>query len=610
MTKSKSSKIGYISGINGSLINVKGLEKIVRLHDLIKISNSNIIGEIIQIYSDRIVVQCFENTDYLKLYEEVVYLEEPLSMELGPGLLSNVFDGIQRPLDKIYEIEKTCFLKRGINIPALSRDKKWHFKPLKKVEDELNAGDVIGTIEETSTIIHYILVHPNIRGKLTFIQKEGEYTVSEDLYKIKIQDNEKTFNMIQKWPVTKSRPYYKKLTPEEPLITGQRVIDLLFPIAKGGTVAVPGGFGTGKTVIQQNLAKWCNADIVIFIGCGERGNEIADVLQQFGKLIDPRTKRPLLERIVLIANTSNMPVSARESSIFSGITIAEYFRDMGYDVTLQADSTSRWAEALREISGLLEEMPAEGGYPAYLPSRLSSFYERAGIVETIGNDNLKHNKIGSLTVIGSVSPPAGDFSEPITSNTKRFVQTFWALDAELAYEKHYPAVNWLESYSNYPRYIREWWSKIDINWSEIDLDWFECRSQINEILSRENELKNMTQLVGEENLPEDQQLDLFIADLIKEAILIQNAFDNIDTFTNPTKIIALVKIILLLYKESKNLIKEEFLIKDIRTFNIIEDILRIKNTIQNDEIIKIEKIKNRLIDELNSLKRIHGVVGK
>ncbi|MBY9007980.1 MAG: V-type ATP synthase subunit A [Candidatus Lokiarchaeota archaeon] len=608
--KSKIKNLGTISEINGSLITVKGLEKIVRLHDLIKVKKYNIIGEIIQIYSNRINIQCFENTEHLKLNEKVIYLEEPLSMELGPGLLSNVFDGIQRPLDKIYELEKSGFIKRGIDIPSLSRDKKWDFKPLKKINDILNSGDVIGIVEENPTISHYILVPPGIEGKLVYIREEGEYTVLEDLYKVNIKGNAQNFNMIQKWPVTKNRPFYKKLIPKEPLITGQRILDLLFPIVKGGTVAVPGGFGTGKTVIQQSLAKWCSADIIIFIGCGERGNEIADVLQQFAKLIDPRSGRPLLERIVLIANTSNMPISARESSIFSGITIAEYYRDMGYDVTLQADSTSRWAEALREISGLLEEMPAEGGYPAYLPSRLSSFYERAGIIETLGKDNLKNNKIGSLTVIGSISPPAGDFSEPITSNTKRFVQTFWALDAELAYEKHYPAVNWLESYSNYPRYIRDWWSKIDLNWPEIEFDWFDCRAQINEILSRENELKNMTQLVGQENLPEEQQLDIFIAKIIKEAILIQNAFDDIDAFTGPIKMIALIKIILLLYRESKKLLEEDFYVKDIRGLNIIEEILRIKNTIPNEEVEKIGIIKDNLMNELKSLKRIHGVIGK
>ncbi|MEJ2251978.1 MAG: V-type ATP synthase subunit A, partial [Candidatus Lokiarchaeota archaeon] len=363
-----------------------------------------------------------------------------------------------------------------------------------------------------------------------------------------------------------------------------------------------------NTVLQQSIAKWSDANVIVFVSCGERGNEVADVLEQFAELIDPRTNRPLLERIVLIANTSNMPVSAREASIFSGITIAEYYRDMGYDVALQADSTSRWAEALREISGLLEEMPAEAGYPAYLPSRLSGFYERAGIIETIGKDNLKKDKIGSLTVIGSVSPPAGDFSEPVTANTKRFVQSFWALDAELAYQNHYPAINWLESYSNYPEYISEWWNAKDIDWSEVDLSWIESRNKINNILSRENELRNMTQLVGEENLPEDQQLDLFIANIIKEGLLVQNAFDAIDNYTSAKKLLAQVKLIILLYNEAKDLLREGKIIREVKEMDVINDILRIKTSIPNDEISKITQIKDKLLNEINSIKRSYEIV--
>ncbi|TFF97783.1 MAG: V-type ATP synthase subunit A [Promethearchaeota archaeon] len=600
---------GYISEINGSLITVKGLENQVRLHDLIEISREKVIAEVIRIYSDRINAQCFEDTSSLQLREEVITLNEPLSMELGPGLISNVFDGIERPLDKIFEIEQSGFIKRGISLPALSREKKWHFTPIRSVGDIVNSGDVVGTVEETDAIIHYILVPPNIEGQLTQIKQEGEYTVEEDLYTIESDESKRIYNMIQKWPVTKRRPISKRLSLDRPLITGQRVVDLLFPVAKGGTVAVPGGFGTGKTVLQQAIAKWSDADLIVFVSCGERGNEVADLLRQFPKLTDPRTGNPLLERTILITNTSNMPVSAREASIFSGITIAEYFRDMGYDVALQADSTSRWAEALREISGLLEEMPAEGGYPAYLPSRLSSFYERAGIVEPMGNNNEKNDKEGSLTVIGSVSPPAGDFSEPVTSNTKRFVQSFWALDAELAYEKHYPAINWLESYSNYPDDIRQWWDEeIKLSWSEIDINWFECRKQVNQILSRENELENMKQLVGEENLPEDQQLDLFIADLIKEAFLIQNAFDNIDNYCTPTKMMALIKLILILYREGKELLRQGYIIKDIKDMDVINQIKRIKITIPNDQIEQIEQIKNDLFDQIKSLKRLYGVV--
>lgn len=609
MTESKNTNKGYISEINGSLITVKGLENEVRLHDLIKVSRQNLVGEIIQIYSDRIKVQCFEDTDNLKLHEEVIYLEEPLSMELGPGLLSNIFDGIQRPLDKIFELEDSGFIKRGIDIPALDRKKKWHFIPTKQVNEEVNPGDVIGKVEETPAITHYIMVPPNVKGRVTYLKKDGDYTVDEDLYKIERNGNEKTYNMIQKWSVTKNRPFAKKLTPDEPLITGQRVIDLLFPISKGGTVAVPGGFGAGKTVLQQTIAKWSDADIIVFVHCGERGNEVADLLRQFPKLEDPRTGRPLLERTILITNTSNMPVSAREASIFSGITIAEYYRDMGYNVALQADSSSRWAEALREISGLLEEMPAEGGYPAYLASRLSEFYERAGRIEIIGESTQKKSNEGTLTVIGSVSPPAGDFSEPVTSNTKRFVQTFWALNAELAYEKNYPAINWLESYSNYPPYIKKWWQKnVEIEWSELDLTWFQCRNKVNQILSRENDLKNMTQLVGEENLPESQQLDLFVADLTREAFLIQNAFEDIDNFTSPDKNLALIKLILLLYQKAKDLLRKGYIIKDIKDLEVIDKIKRIKNTIPNDEVNEIEDIKKTLHNQIESLKKSYGVV--
>jgi V/A-type H+-transporting ATPase subunit A len=441
-----------------------------------------------------------------------------------------------------------------------------------------------------------------VSGILTYIVEEGDYLIIDEIYRLKNKNEENSFNMIQRWSVTKSRPFKKKIRPVEPLITGTRIIDLLFPIAKGGTVAIPGGFGTGKTVIQQSLAKWCDADIIIFIGCGERGNEIADTLKEFSKIIDPKTNRPLLERVVIIANTSNMPVSAREASIFSGITIAEYYRDMGYNVALMADSTSRWAESLREISGLLEEMPAEEGYPAYLPSKLSSFYERAGVVYPLGRNNSNKERIGSLTIIGSVSPPSGDFSEPVTATTKRFVQAFWALDARLAYAKHYPALNWLDSYSNYPEYISDWWHKRDTPWSELNLDWFDCRNQVNEILSIENDLKNITQLIGEENLPEDQQLILFCAKLIKEGFLIQNAFDNIDNYTDFKKLMGLIKLILLLYKKAKELLSQGIIIEEIKDLTIINDILRIGNSIPNNEFYKIEKLKEKLLDEINELK--------
>ena len=603
MTESKSKIFGYISGISGSLITVKGLENEARLNDLIKVSDYNILGQCIQIYSDRIIVQCFESTHNLKLGEKIESLLEPLSMELAPGLLSNIFDGIQRPLKEAFkDINSEGFLDRGLQFSSLSRTNKWYFIPKKKIKEKVIGGDIIGTVQETALIEHRIMIPFKTSGELSYIVEEGEYTISDEIYRLKADSKEKSFSMLQRWPITKSRPYIKRIKPKEPLITGIRVIDLLFPVAKGGTVAVPGGFGTGKTVIQQSLAKWCNADVIIFVGCGERGNEIADVLKQFSEIVDPKSGRPLLERIVLIANTSNMPVSAREASIFSGVTIAEYYRDMGYDVAVLADSTSRYAESLKEISGLLEEMPAEEGYPAYLPSRLSNFYERAGVVKTFGSDTFGNEKIGSLTIIGSVSPPSGDFSEPVTSTTRRFVQAFWALDANLAYSKHYPAINWLDSYSNYPDYISDWWYERDINWPEISLDWLECRGKIDEILSKENALKNVVQLIGEENLPEDQQLILFIARLIREGFLIQNAYDDIDNFTNYKKLLGQAKCILLLYNIAKDLLKDGFIVEEIKDLDVVNDILRMSQSIENEEFFKIEKIRDRLLSKSESLK--------
>jgi len=613
MIKSKSknnSQYGKISAINGSLIKVKGLERVIKLHDLIKVTKYNILGEVIQIYSDHIVAQCFENTKNLRINDKVLNLDEPLSMELAPGLLGHVFDGIQRPLQKAFDQNKDGGLLRGLEIPSLSREKKWHFKPRKITSKDMRGGDIVGTVQETPAIEHKIMIPPKIKGNLTYIAPEGDYTIEDEIFRLKIDKDERSFTMLQKWPITTSRPFKERLSPEEPLITGIRVIDLLFPITKGGTVGVPGGFGTGKTVIQQSLAKWCNADIIIFVGCGERGNEIADVLKQFSALIDPKSNEPLLNRIVLIANTSNMPVSAREASIFSGVTIAEYYRDMGFDVAVLADSTSRWAESLREISGLLEEMPAEEGYPAYLPSKLSSFYERAGIVKLYGKDELGKESRGSLTIIGSVSPPAGDFGEPVTATTKNFVQGIWALDAQLAYSKHYPAINWLNSYSNYPDYISDWWFERDIDWVEIDIDWLDCRNQVNEILSKDNELKYITQLIGEENLSDNQQLDVYMARLLKNSFLIQNAFDEIDSFTSIGKLLGMIKIILLLFKEGKELLKQGLFMEDIKTLKSINDILRINRTIPNDNLEKIEEIKLKLLNEIEFLKLTHGVVKK
>ncbi|HDZ17548.1 hypothetical protein LCGC14_1365000 [marine sediment metagenome] len=595
------SKHGYISAITGSLITIKGLENYVHLHELIKISKYDILGEVIQIYSNYVIAQCFENTIKIKLYDQVVGLSETLSMELAPGLLSNVFDGIQRPLEVVFNETHSGDLERGVKFPPLSRSKKWHFIPLRKINESVEGGDTIGSVKETKFIEHTIMVPLNISGKLSYVATEGDYTIKDEIYRLHIEGEERSFEMLQKWPITENRPYKKKENPSKPLYTGIRVIDLLFPLAKGGTTAIPGGFGTGKTIIQHSLAKWCNADIIVYIGCGEPGNEIANVLKQFSETLDPKTGVPLLERVILIANTSNMPVSAREASLFSGVTIGEYYRDMGYDVAVLADSTSRWAESLREISGLLEEMPAEEGYPAYLPSKLSSFYERAGVVKTLGKDHLGNDRLGSLTIVGTLSPPAGDFSEPVTATSKRLVQVFWALDPVLAYLKHYPAINWLNSYSNYPSYIADWWYERDIDWTDIDIDWLECRNQVNDILSKEQEIKHLVQLIGEKNLDENNQLILFMARMIKNGFLIQSAFDEVEKFTGIKKLLGMIKLFLLIYKEGQNLINRGILIENVIGPELLTSLLRMNKTIKNDEFEKIEKLKVKLLKKFRQL---------
>jgi len=606
--KVNNSNKGYISAINGSLIEVKGLENHVRLHDLIKITEHNILSEVIQIYSDYIVAQCFENTNNVKLKEKVINLSEPLSMELAPGLLGNVFDGIQRPLEIIFKKFSEGRLVSGLEFPSLSRSKKWRFLPLRKLNDVINSGDEIGTVEETLLLDHMIMAHPGANGILTHIVEEGNYTITDEIYRLQKNGEEISYSMLQKWPITKSRPFGEKLQPSQPLITGTRIIDLLFPVAKGGTFAVPGGFGTGKTVIQQTIAKFCNADIVVFIGCGEPGNEIANFLKQFTETIDPNTGRPLIERTILITNTSNMPVSAREASIFSGVTIAEYYRDMGYDVAVIADSTTRWAESLREISGLLEEMPAEEGYPAYLPSKISSFYERAGLITSSGHDSKGNKREGSLTIIGSISPPAGDFSEPVTAATKRVVQGIWALDPKLAYLKHYPPINWNNSYSNYPEQIAEWWDERDINWPEIKLNWLECRKLVNEILAKENELKYIIQLLGQKNLPEDQRLAIFTANLVRNAFLVQNAFDKIDNYTDSKKLLGIIKIMLLIYQQGKILVDRGFIMNDRNSDEVLNNIMRISHSVPNENFNQIEELKDKILNE--SLNKIFDIQQK
>jgi len=561
-----------------------------QMYEMVMVGNERLKGEIIRIEKDHAVIQVYENTSGLKPGEEVIGTGLPLSVELGPGLIGNIFDGIERPLRALRE-KTGIFIRRGVNTPALSRDKEWYFTPKVKANAVVHGGDIIGTVKESELIEHKIMVPPNIQGKIIDIVEEGKYVVNEEIARVKVGDKIETLRMFQTWPVRRPRPYKRRLIPNSPLITGQRVIDTFFPIAKGGTASIPGGFGTGKTITQQQLAKWSDADVIIYVGCGERGNEMVDILITFPELSDPKSGRPLMERTILIANTSNMPVSAREASIYTAVTIGEYYRDMGYHVALMADSTSRWAEALREISGRLEEMPAEEGFPSYLPTRLGEFYERAGIVETLGSENRK----GSLSIIGAVSPPGGDFSEPVTTHTKRFTRVFWALDKELADARHYPAINWIQSYSEYIDNVSEWWSK------NVSRDWRRYRSEAMKILQREDELKEIVKLVGPEALPDSQRLILEAAKMLRVAFLQQNALDPIDTYSAPIKQFKMLKMIIDFYDGARKIIERGVPIFKIMQLPVIAEIMRMKNEIPNDKVELLDKLYSRMKDSLLKL---------
>jgi V/A-type H+-transporting ATPase subunit A len=519
--------VGTLKRIAGPVVIADGLD--ARMFDMVRVGNEKLMGEVIQINDSAVTIQVYEDTSGLKPGEPVYNTGEPLMVELGPGLLKNIYDGIQRPLPVLQEAMGD-FIKRGVDSPGLDHKKKWEFKAAAKKGEAVEPGTILGTVQETETIVHNIMAPPKLKpGHIKDI-KSGKFTVDEDIC---ILDNGEKIKLMQKWPVRISRPVSKKLVPDTPLVTGQRIFDVLFPLAKGGVAAIPGPFGAGKTVSQQQLAKWCDAKIIVYIGCGERGNEMTEVLTEFPELIDPKTKKPLMNRTVLIANTSNMPVAAREASIYTGITIAEYFRDMGYDVALMADSTSRWAEAMREISSRLEEMPGEEGYPAYLSTKLAEFYERAGKVIPLGKEEL-----GSVTVIGAVSPPGGDFSEPVTQNTLRVTKTFWALDAKLAQRRHFPSINWLTSYSLYLDKMGLWFAK------NVSSDWPSCVSDIMKILQEEEKLMEIVQLVGSDALPAREQATLEVARLIREFILQQNAYHEVDTYCDPEKSHMLMKTVI------------------------------------------------------------------
>ena len=541
------------------------------MFDVVRVSDSKLIGEIIEMHGDRASIQVYEETSGLGTGEPVESTGEPLSVELGPGLIEGIFDGIQRPLEKIRELVGNS-LVRGIEVPALDRDKKWHFVPKVKLGDKVVGGDILGTVQETEIVEHRIMVKPGVVGTVKAIA-EGDYTVTEQIGSIETANgDELPVTLMQKWPVRRGRPFEKKLAPNVPLVTGQRVIDTLFPIAKGGVAAIPGPFGSGKTVTQHQLAKWAEADIVVYIGCGERGNEMTDVLNEFPELIDPHTGKSLMERTVLIANTSDMPVAAREASIYTGITIAEYFRDMGYSVALMADSTSRWAEALREMSGRLEEMPGEEGYPAYLGSRLAQFYERAGRVISLGSDGRE----GALSVIGAVSPPGGDISEPVSQATLRIVKVFWGLDSALAYKRHFPAINWLTSYSLYADSLGSWFN------DNVSEEWTSLRARLMSLLSDEASLDEIVKLVGMDALSPTDRLKMETARSIREDFLHQLAFHEVDTYSSLRKQYLMMKLVLRFYDGSLDALKKGANIEKLVSIPSRESIGRFKYVHEND----------------------------
>jgi len=583
-----SKAVGKIFRVNGPVVELEEVDTL-RMLDMVEVGEQHLIGEVVRLKGNRAFVQVYEDTTSLKAGDFVYSEGFPLYVELGPGLLGNIYDGIQRPLEVIKEKEGV-YIGRGVHVSPLDRKKKWHFVPVVKAGETLVPGGVLGVVQEAPLIKHKILFPPDTQGKLLEVVSEGDYCVDEVIAKVQDTDKEKEICMLQRWPVRKSRPYKKKLDVDEPLLTGQRVIDTLFPIAKGGCVAVPGGFGTGKTVIQHQVAKWSDADIVIYVGCGERGNEMTDVLINFPKLIDPRTQRPLSERTVFIANTSNMPVAAREASISTGITLAEYYRDMGYNVALMADSTSRWAEALRELSGRLEEMPLEEGFPAYLPSRLAEFYERAGKVDTWAGVQ------GSITIIAAVSPQGGDFSEPVTAHTKRFIRCFWALDRDLANARHYPAISWIDSYSEYINDIKSWWH------NNIDTQWQEFRLLIMDLLQKEQRLLQIVKLVGPDVLPSSQRLVLEVCSIFKNGFLQQVSFDKVDGFSSARKQFLMLKIIILFYRKSEELVKKGISVPEIRALPVYNEIIRMKEDYSESQLAGLDDLHKKIDSALGELK--------
>ncbi|WP_061312941.1 V-type ATP synthase subunit A [Clostridium botulinum] len=588
-------KTGKIIKVSGPLVVAEGMDE-ANIYDVCKVGEKGLIGEIIEMRGDKASIQVYEETSGIGPGDPVVTTGEPLSVELGPGLIESMFDGIQRPLDAFMEAAKSSFLTRGVSVPSLNREKKWDFKPTAKVGDEVKSGDLIGTVQETPVVEQRIMIPIGIEGKIKEINA-GSFTVTETIAIVETEKGDREVQLMQKWPVRKGRPYSAKINPVEPMLTGQRVIDTFFPVAKGGAAAIPGPFGAGKTVTQHQIAKWGDAEIVVYVGCGERGNEMTDVVNEFPELIDPKTGESLMKRTVLIANTSNMPVAAREASIYTGITIAEYFRDMGYAVSIMADSTSRWAEALREMSGRLEEMPGDEGYPAYLGSRLADYYERAGKVECLGNDG----RIGSITAIGAVSPPGGDISEPVSQSTLRIVKVFWGLDAQLAYQRHFPTINWLTSYSLYADTIDKWMN------GNVAENWGALRLEAMTILQDEAQLQEIVRLVGIDALSEKDRLKLDVAKSIREDYLQQNGFHEIDTYTSLKKQYKMLSLILGYRKEAERALEAGVYLNDILAMEDLKDRIARSKYIHEDDLEKMDQIVVDLKNAIDNLINKGGV---
>jgi len=582
---------GKVVWVSGPAVKADGMSS-AKMYETVEVGESKLIGEVIRLTGDIAFIQVYESTSGIKPGEPVVGTGQALSVLLGPGIIGKIYDGIQRPLEEIAQ-KSGSFIGRGIATTPVDLTKKYTFTPKVKKGDNIGAGHVLGTVEETQLLTHSILCPPDFKGGVvTSVVPEGDYDLEQVLVTTEKSGVKTDLKMYHRWPVRKPRPYIERYDPTVPLITGQRVIDTYFPIAKGGTGAIPGGFGTGKTVTLHQIAKWADSKVVVYIGCGERGNEMTEVLVEFPHLIDPRSGRPLMERTVLVANTSNMPVAAREASIYTGVTLAEYYRDMGYDVVLVADSTSRWAEALREMSGRLEEMPAEEGYPSYLASRLAEFYERAGRVRALGSPD----RSGSVTIVGAVSPSGADFTEPVTTHTIRFIKTFWALDTRLAYSRHYPSINWMQSYSGYLEDVSKWWNE------NVSTEWFKLRSDSYKLLQREDTLKEIVRLLGPEALPDEEKLVLEVARMIKIGILQQNSFDKIDTYCSPEKQLKMVKLVVDFYNSAQNSLKEGVALADIRSMAIIPSILKAKFEIPDEELSKLDDLEKELNTQFSNLR--------